>query len=433
MFVLCLFVSSFGYLGAVPLIASDYGLIFTCRMDQDNSEVPLFFYSEDPSGLQDGKSTSMLESILTYASSVRAFKPELPYILEGWSVSMKQCEVQSYLVTVTLPVSHFFHNETLSEFSVADIASDSKFFSIVDSFALYSHPINAHRPPIEGLLSAKGPRPDSLVGCPAGGRNRITPRVQDSKRDWSFQLQALSMPWTDGAHILPMSTVKGRLSYITKGLVLPEKLYDYFLDRLSAVSIHDIIRGESRIFIKSCYETDPRMLFGLPSLVLTFIGANSSNVEILPHIYMQALQNKECELDVYKSSGDTVILGDAFFRAGLTQISSDKSLVVCPASMYVHPSSKAASPGGLPANSSVDIVGKNDDPDGIASKVIIGVTVGGIVFICALVAFFIIRARRRNSTKNRDDPARFMIKDPSVIGSDSISVAESLPPQRVVV
>jgi hypothetical protein len=97
--------------------------------------------------------------------------------------------------------------------------------------------------------------------------------------------------------------------------------------------------------------------------------------------------------------------------------------------MYVRPSSKAA----LPGNSSVDIVGKNDDLDGIASKVIIGVTVGGIVFICALVAFFIMRARRRNSTKNRDDPARFMIKDPSVIGSDSISVAESLPPQLVVV
>lgn len=411
------------------MIASDDGLIFTCWLAQDNSEVPLFFYSEDPSGLQDGRSTSMLESILTYAISVREFKPELPPNLDEWSVSMKECEVRSYLLTVILPVSHFFHKETLSEFSVADIASDSKFFSIIDSFALYAHPINAHQPPIEGLLSAKGSRPDSMVGCPASGRNRITPKVHDSRRDWSFQLQALSMPWSDGIHILPMSTVRARISYITKGLVLPEKLYEYFLDRLSAVSMHEIIRAESRIFIKSCYETDPRILIGLPSLVLTFLGANSTNVEILPHIYMQTLQNKECQLDIYKSSGDTVILGDAFFRAGLTQISSDKSLVVCPANMYVGPSSKAAFPG----NSSVDIVGKNDDPDGIASKVIIGVTVGGIVFICALVAFFIMRARRRNSTKNRDDPARFMIKDPSVIGSDSISVAESLPPQRVVV
>lgn len=429
MFGLYSLLLSIGCAGASPFLSADYGIIIKCLLLPDRVEIPLFFHSHIyPVVGKEGKSE--LAAALKYANALNVFFPELPSETSEWDASRRLCEVRSKSGKVAIPVSYFVHDMTLSEISVVNVGADSDVFPIVDSIGFnYRRTEHVHSS-INVFFSTPGyARPDAILGCFANGENRISPQMLDYDATWSLSLQDIGVASAKGFFPIDITnTLRATLSFTTRGLVLPHSLYDSFLERFSQAAAYEIVSVKEGIRVKNCDEKDEKLLRGLPSLVLTFVGSDGAGIEVRPSMFVHPLPNRECEVNVFRSDQDKgVLLGDAFFRTGLVQISLDRELVLCPdfklQATAIDASSRPSSNG-----SSVELTGKSHDASGVANKIIVGVTIGGIVLIFSVVAYFIIRAKRRQVFENRDDPRRFMVQDPSVVGSDFVSSVTDATP-----
>jgi len=393
-------------------------LIFTCFLQPDMNEIPVVFETKqlsEPSDRAYG-----LESALSYAESQDAFYPALPSENSRWSVSNRDCEFRTSIDTVTLPVTHFFNDDTFDEISVARVAPESATFSAIRSFSTnYRSPIRGR---FEAFLSIRDSRPQEIA-CESQGQISLSPQLLRSGEEWSVVLENLEFKSNSIADSIRMNHTEAMLSFSTKGIHLPTDMYDSFVSKFAHLVLQNITQVGDSIRVSNCFDENMGVFRGMPSLVLTLMGSHGTGVIITPDMFIEALPNRECLVEVYRSGQERVILGDAFLRTGFVQICRNRGLVLCPRFVLDQDAKMAF-------NSGASLPGKYDDPSGFMNTILISLTVGGIVLILGVIVFFILRAKRRQQFKNREDPRRFIFQDPSVNGSE---ISESVPQHRIAV
>jgi hypothetical protein len=402
------------------------GITYPCFSTAAKSDVGVFFDLEgEPSSKAESESRAqaILKSLLDNGVYGKA-SLTIPVSL---TVVPDTCSIDGRKGSFSFPDSLYQSADV--DFGVVRINPGSAFFKTsTSSFASAYSYLSRKKNSIELLMGPHGDQ-EKIGGCHDG--NRMFPEVLKSSPDqWQVGLDGMGLISDNGYIKFNSLSKSARLSTLVSGMVLPSPVFDEFVSQISKSKSVSVTKENDELKIQNCYSDPENLTPGLWDMVLSLSGQNGYSMRLRPDMYLDPIEGtNDCLIKVQR--GKELIFGDSFFRSGYVELKADYKMVVCPQEQYHEtdpafnfglPDNKRPAPrggAGDEADGVVDIRTKTEGSETL-TKVLIGSLVGGAALIAAVVGFFIWRAKRR-SIKDRDDPNRAMVRDPSVV-SDTSSV-----------
>lgn len=398
----------------------------SAESDALNEQGTLFFYCHSPFLSRDvlvyfdtsgGWSSSSLltDQHLELYRDILVRNDNIPSDLEFASLTSygDACTVKTAMGDLAIPVTLYWLNDGGAEFAVADISPSSPLFdSTTKAVALSSIVWGEFGASVRLLVASGDTSPSDRYGCFSGAMNNMVyPPVLSDANIWKVGISRFGFhnPLTNASLPFSRPTIASIQSAV-HGIVLPSAVFDDFVAALRQISGSVLrVNGDS-LFIQNCYIDDVGFAGDLPHLVLGFEGQDA--FRLYPNAYLDKSANKECRVTVFRGDGSEAILGDSLFASGLVQFSRNQGLLLCPSLMdtVVVPSTVV----GPRPKSDFAMSGNNG--------LLVGITVGGVVLLVAVIAFFVIRAKRKQrAERDRYSASRPMVADPSI--SDAASEA----------
>lgn len=239
------------------------------------------------------------------------------------------------------------------------------------------------------------------------------PTVDTSSGRWEFVVDAIGFASDNKTDRLALSATKAILSSETRGIELPSTMYDEFVTRITITNKAVELVNGSLVF-KECYAEGGYALG--PAKMHLFVALRGQG-QVGIQLDASALLRKgatagSCEVKVTRGSSGDIIFGDSFFQSSLIQFSRTSGLSVCPYAVHYLD-------GVIPAEQQQyikDEMMEVSQRTKSSSALLIGLIVGGVVLVGAVVTFFVIRHRKMTRSSDRFAPERPMV-EPSDVSS----------------
>ena len=428
------------FLSALVLVRGDddsmnlgTSLSFPCFRAGGERTIPVFI---DAEGSISDEATGSRRALQIYDSLVvnSALTTSSNLVSGSLTRSQEICVMMTRKGQVPIPITVF--QGPSGAFAMTNVNPESAIFTGLHSIATSAivGPDGSNEN-LELLVSANGHLADGST-CSGNIAQQMHPKVMEAAGTWTVEVENFALHNASSyAPVLNSSSGSphaGRISTLTAGIILPSEAYDRFLGEFDTSPTGDALIVGDRIILKSCKATLRT------DLVITLVGQNGFGIVLTADMYTQKLANNQCMVQVSRGRNAEFVLGAVLFQSGFVEFSRNGDMVVCPLHLY-HPTDSAFQygdngdrlPKSLNHASAPGLLAKySDDDEG--GKILIGVTVAGIVVIIAVISWFVWRAKRkRRLLKRMDqfDPRRGMISDPSIASEAS---AQS-PQQRVII
>ena len=405
-------------------------LIFRCVRSSGDS-VPLSFDTDSSKRLNAQEVLDMYESLVEKGLIKAVHTEGLSSILVSDSI----CGVDGKRGRLSVPAA--IYQVGAAMFAVSHIGPKALFYKEHDAFGL--HTLSSLWTLASEVVLLSAEEQEALIGsnfgCYEDSENLMsTSRIGDG---WEISLESVGVLSHSGFSLLSSSSILGRLSLRTDGIVLPALMWEAFRNALWEQSGIESSGGDG-LEILNCVTSEEGVLFpGIPELVVTLAGQEGYGVQLSGSHLTEIFDTTRCRVKIYKNPNpfaNEVVLGVPFFASGYVQLGRTGKLTVCPAEQY-HATDPAFSLSvrerdrvrakNLPSVTPIPLQTKHATDDS-SNGLWIGVTIGGFGAIVLVTIFMIFRAKRQKAAaavhlglRASDCPHRALSSAVSVDGSQT--------------